>query len=37
VIADHAAVILDLDLQEIAPVSQPGQFGRELMSRRIRD
>ncbi|BBX75491.1 hypothetical protein MSHI_33970 [Mycobacterium shinjukuense] len=34
VIADHAAVIFDLDLQPVMPLPEPGQFGGEVLARR---
>lgn len=36
VIADHAPVVLDLDLQPIASLPQPGQLSREVIACRIR-
>jgi hypothetical protein len=36
VVADHAAIGFDLDLQALAPLPQPSQFRGELIPRRIR-
>lgn len=36
VIADHTPVVLDLDLQPIASLPQPGQLSREVIACRIR-
>ena len=36
VIADHAAVVFDLDLQPLAPLPQPVQLRGEVLPRRIR-
>ena len=36
VITDHAAVVLDLDLEAITPLPQPVQLRGEVLPRRIR-
>jgi len=36
VVAHHAAVVLDLDLEAITPLAQPIQLGGEVLPRRIR-
>jgi hypothetical protein len=36
VVAHHAAVVLDLDLEAIAPLAQPIQLRGEVLPRRIR-